>query len=155
MNKRVTLERECQRCNRNWGKKWKSVWRRRIYRKYVSWNRLQKNMGRNLNADIILRRSRGSPGQWFPETDSLCASAIFVVGTSGIPPNLNYRSVSPIRSPDGVKRYHLVGFDATTDDRKNKFSWKRFYKIKEVLKNWPVGQNKIFFFLSSITLNRN
>ena len=35
---------------------------------------------------------------WFswpmvPETDYLCASAIFVVVTSRIPPNLNYRSV--------------------------------------------------------------
>ena len=40
--------------------------------------------------------SRGSPGQWFPETEYLLASAIFVVGTSGIPTNLNYRSVSPI-----------------------------------------------------------
>ena len=42
--------------------------------------------------------SRGSPGQWFPETEYLCTSAIFVSGTSGIPPNLNYWSVSPIHS---------------------------------------------------------
>ena len=62
----------------------------------MSWNRPQKNVGRNLNVDVVLRRSRGSPSQWFPETEYLCASAIFVVGTSGIPPNLNYRSVSPI-----------------------------------------------------------
>ena len=27
------------------------------------------NAGRNLRADIVLRRSRGSPGQWFPETE--------------------------------------------------------------------------------------
>ena len=40
--------------------------------------------------------SRGSPRQWFPETEYLRASAIFVAGTSGIPPILNYRSVSPI-----------------------------------------------------------
>ena len=37
--------------------------------------------------------SRGSPGQWFPETEYLRASAIFVSGTSGIPPILNCRSV--------------------------------------------------------------
>ena len=74
------------------GKKRKSVWRRRIYRKYVSWNRLQKTQD-EIYADVDLSRSRGSPGQWFPETDYLCASAIFVVGTSGIPPKLNYRSV--------------------------------------------------------------
>ena len=55
-----------------------------------------KNAGRNSNEGVVLRRSRGSPGQWFPETEYLCASAIFVVGRSGIPPNLNYRSVSPI-----------------------------------------------------------
>ena len=64
----------------------KSVWRRRIYRKYVSWNRLQKKQD-EIYADIVLSRSLGSPGQWFPETDYLCASAIFVMGT------LNYRSV--------------------------------------------------------------
>ena len=56
----------------------------------------KKNAGRNSNADVVLSRSRGSPGQWFPETEYLRASAIFIVGTSGILPNLNYRSVSPI-----------------------------------------------------------
>ena len=55
-----------------------------------------KNAGRNSNVDVVLSRSRGSPGQWFPETEYLRTSAIFVVETSGIPPNLNYRSVSPI-----------------------------------------------------------
>ena len=45
---------------------------------------------------VILSKSRGSPGQWFPETEYLLASAIFVVGTSGILPNLNYKSVIPI-----------------------------------------------------------
>ena len=43
-------------------KRKKSVWRRRIYRKYVSWNRLQK-MQDEIYAGIVLRRSRGSPGQ--------------------------------------------------------------------------------------------
>ena len=80
------------------GKKRKSVWRRRIYRKCVlesapKKKNKKKNAGRNLNADVVLRRSRGSPGQWFPETEYLCASAIFVVGTSGILLKLNYRSV--------------------------------------------------------------
>ena len=45
-------------------KKRKRVWRRRIYRKYVSWNRLQKTQD-EIYADVVLRRSRGSPGQWF------------------------------------------------------------------------------------------
>ena len=42
-------------------------------------------------ADVVVSISRGPPGQWFPETEHW-ASAIFV-GTSGIPPKLNYRSV--------------------------------------------------------------
>ena len=74
--------RECVSAAIEIGKKRKSVWRQRIYRKYVSWNQFQKTR------DEI---------QWFPKTEYLRASAIFVVGTSGIPPNLNYRSVSPIR----------------------------------------------------------
>ena len=73
------------------GKKRKSVSRRRIYRKYVSLNRLQKTQD-EIYANVVLRRSRGSPGQWFPESDYLCVAAIFVVGTSGIPPKLNYKS---------------------------------------------------------------
>ena len=76
------------------GKKRKSVWKRRIYRKYVSWNRLQKTLD---EIYVVLRRLRGSPGQWFPKTEYLCSSAIFVVGTSGIPLKLNYRSVKSCR----------------------------------------------------------
>ena len=53
------------------GKKRKSVWRRRIYRKYVSRNRLQK-MPDEIYADVVLSRSRGSPGQRFPETKYVC-----------------------------------------------------------------------------------
>ena len=56
----------------------------------------KKNAGRNSNGDVVLGRSGGSPGQWFPESEYLRAVAISVVGTSGTPPNLNYRSVSPI-----------------------------------------------------------
>ena len=59
-----------------------------------------KNAERNSNEGVVLSRSRGSPGQWFPKTEYLPASAIFVVGTSGILPNLNYRSVSPIDVSD-------------------------------------------------------
>ena len=92
VNKRVTWKERVS-ASMEIGKKRKSVWRRRIYTKYVSWNRLQKNVERNSNADLVLRRSWGSPGQWFPETEYFCASVIFVVGTSGIPPELNYRSV--------------------------------------------------------------
>ena len=55
-----------------------------------------KNTGWNSNTDVVLSRSHDSPGQWFPDTEYLRVSAIFVVGTSGIPPNLNYKSVSPI-----------------------------------------------------------
>ena len=40
--------------------------------------------------------SCGSPSEPFPETEYLRASAIFVSGTSGIPPISNYWSVSPI-----------------------------------------------------------
>ena len=50
----------------------------------------------NLRADVVLDMSRGSPGQWFPETE-YWASAIFV-GTSGIPPKIIYRSVKSYKS---------------------------------------------------------
>ena len=93
-------------------KKRKHVWRRRIYRKYVSWNRLQK-MQDEIYADIILSRSHGSAGQWFPETEYLCASTIFVVGTSGIPPNLNYRNVKSYNTMKGnvfIPIYMLMRF---------------------------------------------
>ena len=34
-----------------------------------------QNAGRNLRADVVLRRSRGSPGQWFPKMSiSFCDS---------------------------------------------------------------------------------
>ena len=46
-------------------------------------------------ADVVVSISRGPPGQWFPETEHW-ASAIFV-GTSGIPPKLNYRRVKSYR----------------------------------------------------------
>ena len=46
----------------------KGVWRRRIYRKYVSC-RWRKTQDLNLRADVVLDMSRGSPGQWFPETE--------------------------------------------------------------------------------------
>ena len=53
----------------------------------------KKKMQDEIYTDVVLSRSRGFPGQWFPKTDYLCTSAIFVVGTSVIPPKLNYRSV--------------------------------------------------------------
>ena len=74
----------------------KSVWRWSIYRKYVSWNRLQKPGTKFKWGRSFKHWSPDFPGQWFPETEYLRASAIFVSGTSGIPPNLNYTSVSPI-----------------------------------------------------------
>ena len=84
-------------------KKRKSVWRRSIYRKYVSWNRLQKRGTKFKWGCSFKHWSHGSPDQWFPETDCLCASAIFVSGTSGIPPILDNRSVSPITYMAGLK----------------------------------------------------
>ena len=91
----VTLERVCWPCNWKCEKR-KSVRRRSIYRKYVSWSRLQKR-GTKLKCGRSFEHwPRGSPGQWVPETEGLCASAIFVSGTSGITSILNYRSVSPI-----------------------------------------------------------
>ena len=64
----VTLEGVCCRCEEIVGKERKSVGKRRIYRKYASWKRLQ-TQDENLRADLVLSRSRGSPGQWFPETE--------------------------------------------------------------------------------------
>ena len=76
---------------RNWVKERKGVWRRRIYRKYVScwWLHTQDE---NLRTDIVLSMSRGSPGQWFPETEYVSVRHL-CCGKSGIPPTLNYRSV--------------------------------------------------------------
>ena len=84
-------------------KKRKSVWRRSIYTKYVSWSRLQKRGTKFKWGRSFKYWPRGSPCQWFPETDCLCGSAIFISGTSGIPPILNYRSVSPIDSSVWLK----------------------------------------------------
>ena len=92
----VTLERVCWLC------KWKCKKRKSVYRKYVSWSRLQKR-----GTKLKCRRSfehwpHGSPGQWVPETECLRVSAIFVSGTSDITSILNYRSVSPINTSDWV-----------------------------------------------------
>ena len=88
--------RECvSPASENVKKSW-SVWRRSIYRKYVSWSRLQKRGTKFKWERSFKHWPRGSPGQWFPETEYLRAPAIFVSGTSGIPPILNHRSVSPI-----------------------------------------------------------
>ena len=96
-----------------------------------------KNTGRNSNVDVVLCKSSGSPGQWFPETEYLRTSAIFVVGTSGIPPNLNYRSVSPIVHPHPViKSWPLF------------FIFDSVYILKCIKNNW-IGQkdaNKCLLF---------
>ena len=77
-------------------KKRKSVWRQSIYRKYVSWGRLQTR-GMKFKWERSFKHwPHSSPCQWVPEIDCLCASAIFVSGTSGIMPILYHRSVSPI-----------------------------------------------------------
>ena len=102
--RRMSHWRESASATMEIGKKRKGVGRRCIYRKYVSWNRLQKTQ-EEIYADVVLSRSRGSPGQWFPETEYLCASAIFVVGTSDIPPKLNYRSVKSYTSDKLTKFY--------------------------------------------------
>ena len=64
----------------------KSVWKRSINRKYVSWSRLQKRRTKFEWGRSFKHWSRGSPGQWFLETEYLRASAIIVSGTSDIPP---------------------------------------------------------------------
>ena len=92
--------RACVAAAKKLCEKRKSVWKRRIYRKYASWKGLQ-TQDENLRADVVLRRSRGSSG--FPRLN-MCASAIFVVGTSGIPPILNYRSVKSYKL--WVNYYH-------------------------------------------------
>ena len=46
--------------------------------------------------------SRGSPGQWFSENIYVHPPSFFQ-GTSGIPPILNYKSVSPIRVKPNLK----------------------------------------------------
>ena len=63
--------RECVAAAKKLCEKRKSVWKRRIYRKYASWKRLQ-TQDENLCADVVLRMSRGSHGQWFPETEYVC-----------------------------------------------------------------------------------
>ena len=50
-----------------------------------------KTQDLNLRADVVLSMSRGPPGQWFPETEYV--SVRHLVGTSGIPPKIIYRSV--------------------------------------------------------------
>ena len=92
----VTRETVC------WPGKWnvkkrKSVGRRSIHRKYVSWSRLQKRGTKFKWGRSFKHWPRGSPGRLVPETECLLASAIFVSGTSGITLILNYSSVSPIK----------------------------------------------------------
>ena len=117
-------------------KKRKSVWRRSIYRKYVYWNRLQKRGTKFKWGRSFKHWSRGSLGQCFTETEYLRASAIFVSGTSGIPPNLNYRSVSPII---------VIGFYFTI------FLWKHFdWKLKILFSShcsYPLWALKSTLFL--------
>ena len=94
--KNVTPKRERVSTAKNLCKKRKSVWRRRIYRKYVSWKWFQTQ-------DEIYARTQFYAGHvvllanGFPRLN-MCASAIFVVGTSGILPKLNYRSVRSYKS---------------------------------------------------------
>ena len=55
------------------------------------------NAGRNSNEDVVLNTDHVVLlANGFPETEYLRASAIFVSGTSSIPPILNYRSVNPV-----------------------------------------------------------
>ena len=91
----VKLERVCWPCKWNCEKR-KSFGRRSIYRKYVSWSRLQKR-GTKLKCGRSFKHwPYDSPCQWVPKTECLRVSTIFVSGTSGITSILNYRRVSPI-----------------------------------------------------------
>ena len=62
----VKLERVCCPCKWN-VKKWKSVGRRSIYRKFASWSRLRKRGTKFKWGRSFKRWPRGSPGQWFPD----------------------------------------------------------------------------------------
>ena len=62
-----------------------------------------KTQDLNLRADLVLKMSRGPPGQWFPEIE-YWAFAIFV-GTSGIPPKIIYRSVKSDMPPPQIDKY--------------------------------------------------
>ena len=62
--------RECVAAAKKLCEKREGIWRRRIYRKYASWKRLQMQ-DENLRADVVLRMSRGSLGQWFPKTENV------------------------------------------------------------------------------------
>ena len=77
--------------------------------------------------------SRGSPGQWLPETDCLCASAIFVSGTSGIPPILNYRSVSPIVIPIivGARERESVNWKSDKESRLYRSKYYLYLQCKD------------------------
>ena len=83
--------RECVAAAKNLCKKRKSVWRWRINRKYVSWKWLQTQdeiyVQTYFYACHVVLLANG-----FPRLN-MCVSAIFVLGTSGLPPKLNYRSV--------------------------------------------------------------
>ena len=98
VNKRVTLERVCLPCKWNCEKK-KRVSEDEVFIENTCLGIGSKKRGTKFKWGCSFKQwSRGSPGHWFPETEYLLASAIFVVGTSGIPHNLNCRSVSPIKA---------------------------------------------------------
>ena len=71
VNKSLTGERACQRCNGNCEKEKECL--KTTYRKYVYWKWLQKNAGRNLRVNVVLRMSRG---QWFRTTEYVCPPSL-------------------------------------------------------------------------------
>ena len=104
---RFTLKGVCCCCEEIWSK------RERVFEDdvFIENTRLvggSKTQDLNLRADLVLNMSRGSPGQWFPETE-YWASAIFV-GTSGIPPKIIYRSVKSYR----LRNYHRLLVDSVS-----------------------------------------
>ena len=119
-------------------KKRKSVWRRSIYRKYVSGSRLQKCGTKFKWGRRCKHWSCGSPGQRSLEIEYLRASAIFVSGTSGMPPILNHRSVSPITASENIlSRYrdgiwHRKIYPANKEKRETTYEWRnRNYHTKK------------------------
>ena len=116
--------RKCVAAAKKLCKKRKSVWRRRIYRKYVSWKWLRTQ-------DEIYARALFYVGHvvllanGFPRLN-MCASAIFVVGTSGIPPKLNYRSV---KSKSPLAMVHQLVYEKVNAEFKPSFVLKFDHRL--------------------------
>ena len=92
MNKNVKLKRVCQRCNGNCEKE-KECLKTTYYKKKIRvLESVPINAGRNLRGRSFYAGHVVLLADGLPKL-IMSAPAILVVGTSGIPPKLNYRSV--------------------------------------------------------------